>query len=544
MTRKPNTTGSHLPHAALAPRIALEGRAALAPRVAFARPRSRGISLAEMMIAVVILGLGLLMVATLFPVSWLSARKLAEHTTTLSCQEAANQTLQTLLKVDGSETESAMLPGDQIQFCECTDCSDQGQLTFAASSVEVNGQIGVPIPRVHTLNLGNVLFEGKRQFIPEDSWRLEHTRVGELLGSGGTFYPPSTCTCEQLDKSGNIDFSRIRTFLSSAVGLQDRVYPPLGNRPSSDFQVVTGDNLRWDEALATRRYAWSVFYRFADDYIRTAGENTCTDNDPNDGSTNDDNEQYLQLKEADATRAIMMYVVTVRRPRPTMRYALQDPQYVAHPDPRQALRDGATQIAALGSDKDLMFPSPWRVQVLLPEKIGSRVRCADPDDDDPRKCPTGVATEITVNDASLGRIDDTSPAWAVDLFDRGTIFIDELSGQIYRVEKRRLTDDDTVAHLTLDREIVIEDKGINFGDEDSVSICDPSKDPDCSPCESFKKPPWDVPSNRYLDDCERLRTVWVFPPPVQGGRGAGEPLAFDGSPPVVDISVRTLTISP
>lgn len=531
-------------------------RAALAPRAASVRRPCRGISLAEMMIAVVILGLGLLMVATLFPVSWLSARKLAEHTTTLSCQEAAHQTLETLLKVDGADEPSAvLLAGDQMKIGDCTPC--EGAPTAAASSTYVQGSPGVPIPRVHAFNMANVLFEGKRQFVSENVWDLERTTLGEIVrvADGDDVYDyqylGQACAIDG-DAGNDLEYNlsgrakggvAIRSFLTPIVALQDRVYPPLPNRPTSDFTKWTAEDQRWDDSLGTRRYAWSAFYRFDTEYVKNSAE----DLDPSrDGCSPLDGEPLRTYSDSsiDATRLMTVYYATLRRPRANMRYARQDPESVPHPDPRQALRDGPTQIAALGSDKDLMFPSPWRVQVLLPEKIGSRARCADPDDNDPSKCPTGVATEITVNDAKLGRIDGSSPSWVVDLFDRGTIFIDELSGQIYRVEKRRLTDDDTVAHLTLDREIVIEDKGINFGDDDSISNCDPSSDPDCSPCESFKKPPWDVPGNRYLDDCERLRTVWVFPPPVQGGRGAGEPLTFDGSPPVVDISVRTLTIAP
>ncbi|MCC7293230.1 MAG: prepilin-type N-terminal cleavage/methylation domain-containing protein [Phycisphaerales bacterium] len=558
MTRKPRTTGIRLAHGARAPRVTSAPYSASASHAADAslrRPR-RGISLAEMMIAVVILGLGLLMVATLFPVSWLSARKLAEHTTTLSCQEAAHQALETLLKVDGADEPSAvLLAGDQMKIGDCTPC--EGAATVAASSTQANGAPGAPIPRVHAFNMANVLFEGKRQFVSENIWDLERTTLGELVrvadGDDVYDYEYSGQACV-IDGNANNDLQfnlsgrakggvPIRSFLSPIVALQDRVYPPLPNRPTSDFTKWTAEDQRWDDSLGTRRYAWSAFYRFDTDYVKNSAGVLDLNQDGCDGTSGEPLRTY-NAESIDETRVMTVYTVTLRRPRANMRYARQDPEFVPHPDPREALRDGPTAIQALGADKDLMFPSPWRVQVLLPEKLGSRARCADPDDNDPRKCPTGVATEITVNDASLGRIDDTSPSWAVDLFDRGTIFIDELSGQIYRVEKRRLTDDDTVAHLTLDREIVIEDKGINFGDEDSISACDPSKDPDCSPCDSFKKPPWNVPSNRHLDDCERLRTVWVFPPPVQGGRGAGEPLAFDGSPPVVDISVRTLTVAP
>lgn len=488
--------------------------------------RRRGISLAEMMIAVVILGLGLLMVASLFPVSWLSARRLAENTTQFSCRQAADLAVRTLLKVDGETTDVAVLPGDQIQFCDCTDCSDQGQLSFEAGSIEFKGDLGFPIGRVHVLNLGNVLFEN-RAFVGEDAWMLEQTRVGELLRGGGSFNVPPSCNCPYRASNNTVDFSQLPNVLKPVIAVQDRVYPPLPSRPTDDFTDLSADNRRWDDAYSARRYAWAALYRFDDEYICTANAGSCLDND---------GDRYLDLDTISDSRVVTMYYVTLRRPKPTARYARQDPDAVPNPDPREAYEDGATPVAALASDQDVMLPTPWRVQVLFPDDLKLRSGCeatSDPDD-----CPTGIATEITVNHKDA-EIDRNQPAWVTGLFDRGAVFIDELSGNIYRVEKARLTDDDRTAYLTLDREVFRED--VDFGALDG--ICDPN-DPDCDPCGRPDRTECQVQPNRVLDDCERLRTVWVFPPPVQGGRGAGDPLVFDGSPPVVDIAVQTVMIAP
>ena len=55
------------------------------PRTRATRRKARSaFSLAELMIAIVILGLGLLMVAGMFPVGWIKARELAEYTTSQS----------------------------------------------------------------------------------------------------------------------------------------------------------------------------------------------------------------------------------------------------------------------------------------------------------------------------------------------------------------------------------------------------------------------------------------------------------------------------
>lgn len=461
------------------------------------RSRRRGISLAEMMIAIVILGLGLLMVASLFPVSWLSARRLAESTTQFSCRQAADMTVRTLLKVDGEAGEEVvLLPGDQVQVGNCDACTPIGQpksVTFEAGSVEVDGSVGAPIARVHVMNLGNILFEGQRAFVAENTWDLERTRLGELIRSEGGSDVYAYDAAFKLNACGQeIDFSNLRNFLSALVTLQDRVYPPLPLRPTSDFTDLSSENSRWDDALASRRYAWSVLYRFDHDYVCRTIQDPCGDG-------------RYELRDIGETRVITMYYVTLRRPKSTARYARQDPSIVPHPDPREA---EATEVQALGADKDLMFPVPWRVQVLFPDDkvIFSK--------SDPSR--TYVPTEISVNHRDA-RIDRTQPSWATGLFDRGTMFIDELTGSVYRVEKARLSDDDQTAHLTLDREVVLED--VDFGD------CDLGKD-----------------GNLKIE--ERLRTVWVFPPPVQGGRGAGDPLVFDGSPPVVDIAVQTVMIAP
>ena len=55
--------------------------------------------MAEMMIAIIILGLGLLMVATMFPVAWTRARDLAEFTNHNTASQAAQTTVQMLCRV-------------------------------------------------------------------------------------------------------------------------------------------------------------------------------------------------------------------------------------------------------------------------------------------------------------------------------------------------------------------------------------------------------------------------------------------------------------
>ncbi|MCH8940486.1 MAG: prepilin-type N-terminal cleavage/methylation domain-containing protein [Chloroflexi bacterium] len=55
-----------------------------------ARSRRDGFSLLELMIAIVILGLGLVMVATTYPIGWQRAVRLADYTRQISVIEAAH----------------------------------------------------------------------------------------------------------------------------------------------------------------------------------------------------------------------------------------------------------------------------------------------------------------------------------------------------------------------------------------------------------------------------------------------------------------------
>ncbi|UCG17473.1 MAG: hypothetical protein JSV19_05470, partial [Phycisphaerales bacterium] len=99
---------------------------------------------------------------------------------------------------------------------------------------------------------------------------------------------------------------------------------------------------------------------------------------------------------------------------------------------------------------------------------------------------------------------------------RGAYMIDELNGNVYSVVRRRLFNNDQSAILTLDKEITVQELTRT--------------------------------GQAYTAGRDNLRTVWVFPPPVEvAGRGAGQPSAdviFAGGQPVVGIEVRPLTVSP
>jgi hypothetical protein len=169
-----------------------------------------------------------------------------------------------------------------------------------------------------------------------------------------------------------------------------------------------------------------------------------------------------------------------------------------------------------------MFPVPWRVQVQFPDTL---VLERDPTTGLPNPNATGIPTEIQVPPPAL--TDAEARTMLVGMFPVGAQFIDEITGEVYRVVKRRVTGaDEDQAFLTLDREVFIEDIHM-----------DPL-DPRCLTC----------PLAGVVEPVEQLRTVWVFPPPVEpGSMTSDEPrtsLTFVGSQPVVGVDIRTLNISP
>jgi hypothetical protein len=216
---------------------------------------------------------------------------------------------------------------------------------------------------------------------------------------------------------------------------------------------------------------------------------------------------------AGTMRSFDVYYVTLRRGQPTYRYARQKRESTPSPCyfPPPPL---APAPVPLPSSDDVMFPVAWRVQVEIPATALLS----------PRGNPSGIPTEILVPPTNTPAR-DAAKAMIMQMFPPGAQFIDEVSGQVYRVVKQRLTGAQSdQAFLTLDREIFFEDVDLPPNDIRCDVFCTPG----------------------VVDALERLRTVWVFPPPVQPGRlGADENvLVFEGSPPVVNIAVRSLQIVP
>ena len=488
--------------------------------------RRSGFSLIELMIAIIILGLGMVMVAMIFPVAWDRARDMSEETKRSTIVDTARMVTELSTQVDGLSTEAGSFVGDLVYVYSYE--APSPPVAKDACTITLNGSalagdiIAYADTRVHHLHMENMKAVGPRSFVPDPASFVDgpgqyHNLDG--LHSNSVWIDWPAALPDELAALGRIWFGRPQ------VQFEDRVFPALPKRISRDF---TEDDERWDEVFDTRRFAWGVFHRLREQfgpewsfgYYDGTGGDRCAPPAPPAGSTADPT--YVYQDEIEAQRVINqprefdMYYVSLRRPQQAYRYARQDAEVV--PDPLTGL-GMPVEVAALPAAEDVVLPEPWRVQILLPAVVHDPLIVVPTD---PNYVPVGVPTEVRV-----GVIEDetefSTNTLAATLFQKGTPFIDERSGDLYKVVKYRteeLESGGITAYMTLDKQIVISDV---------------NDDPE---------PPL-VRTPGELTSAERLRTVWMYPPPVTAERpDDGSRLYFAGDQPVIGIDVDTLKRSP
>lgn len=465
--------------------------------------RQSAFSLIELMIAIVILGLGLVMVATMFPVAWDRARRLSETNQAETIAGAAFEVLESALQCGDITFDSANLAGDLII---------DNQFANGAGAI-----VAAPDGRVHALNMQNVLVAGNNLFTGEHPWALEFQPNPVDFLWDPDFTQPGP------------DFAQ-RTFHTSRVAFHQRIHPPLRARSGTNFQ--TSPDAQWDASVDARSFAWSALYR-----IEKFGNMPVVPNQQvppystGNWSYNAANVQAAR-EAAIRNRYVEFYVVTLRRPSAVNRYARQAASVgsaqgvptAVNSTPNPYELEDPPRIAspqALPGQYDVKFPVPWRIQMQFPQGLALAANA------------TGIPTEVQIPaDGTVGDQDIADVAvkqMIVAMFPTGSQFIDEVTGQVYRVIKRRITGpQDDVAILTLDREVVAEELDL------------PAGDPTCANCLTLAGPGF------QLDDEERVRTVWVFPPPVDtravpNGVGA---VTFSGPQPVVSIDTGRVTLVP
>jgi prepilin-type N-terminal cleavage/methylation domain-containing protein len=475
--------------------------------------RRPAFSLIELMIGIVILGLGMIMVATIYPVAWNRARELSEFTNQRAVAANADALLQTVGRisrpsagdrpVDDASGFLGDLVLDRLNTVPLSVCLLPEQYVVGGDTW------------VHALNAENVRVTD-RAFVGEQSWLLETQG-----GSQSHLALLSQDLDPQLVQA---------SFFCPQVSFVDRVFPAMASRENVDpgaancnLRRFTGDDPRWDDELDTRRFFVGVLHKLRNRLPLTL----------DDPATAGVNEFLMSAENAlFTTRILDVYYVTTRRPQPTNRYARQAPERGTLPDP--CTLDGALKTPRPAPvDQDVLFPSPWRVQVEFPglDSTDSKLNC--------RACPTGIPTEVFAPPRRLGASPEVKGMIA-GMFPQGTEFVDEASGEVFRVAKvRRVGPDLEQAVLTLDREVFAGDMDI------------PAGDLRCDTCNSVAQ----VCDNTTLncqqksialsvDAADVVRTVWVYPPPVSPTRPSAQVVAFEGGTPVVGIDVMTLTITP
>ncbi|NOT00320.1 MAG: hypothetical protein HOP29_06795 [Phycisphaerales bacterium] len=360
-----------------------------------------------MMIAIAILGMGLLLAATMFPAGWLRARELAEFTSQVNAAESAMTTLQLMTRVAGPVTPPTAPP-------TYTESSFLGDFP-------PNGPL-VPDKSVHVLHVENMLIDPDApQVVANDPLWPE----GFLHTSGPAF--DNQMFAIQTDETEVNWWATVLPTVPPTVPpkvqvpFQDRLIPPMPRRgkaadiPPPTATWTTAQRLeQWDKQLSGRRFAWAMLYRF--DEIAA---------DP------------LE------TRSMTVYVVTLRRTRPNQRFARQDPQLgAAMPDAKW------TMPKALSFEDDVAFPVAWLVQLTVEGNWNAG----------------GVPLQYTAvpSEALANPVPPVPESRLIaQMLLSGSRLIDYKNGNIYEVTSHRFTGGgsafDQQATVTLDRQVVVAD---------------------------------------------------------------------------------------
>lgn len=466
----------------------------------------RAFSLIEMMIAIVILGLGLVMTATMFPVAWTRARTLTEYTTQRNIAQNAAALISESLHPAGSSFRAyTNQAGFQVGGYFVSTASLAGDLVFDSQLQsqlppdELEKCVLTPSDtRVHTLHMENLLADAQVSSLssfPERPFQLE-----QMFAICDNSTPPK---CEKSFLNTPIPAKCAESFYSRSyfapqVSINSRLYPPIDDIPDANASELA--RATWLEKFSTRRYAWAVLHRFKNyvgpDYYDV--RRFVLGVPP---PTLAEKKQFAQKASvaSGTTRLVDFYIATLKRPGTTSRYAQQSRDAERLPN---ADRNIPFTPAPLLAADDTALPVAWRVQVEFPRNYPT--------------ASTGVPTEVQVPSSRV-TVSESETLMLAGMFPNGSYFIDEITGLVYRVTRRR-TNATNVAFLTLDREVRRQD----VDDSDADQLPDP---------------------NAQVDEHETLRTVWVYPPPVSE-RPNNNTVIFEDASPVVGIDIRTISMTP
>jgi hypothetical protein len=468
--------------------------------------------MAELLIAVVILGIGLLITSSMFPIAWYKAREVAESAIIPSLANTAETHLKLACRPSRPQPDpanpmytSSFFPGDW----------------FPAIQGAPEPAVVYPDTRVHHLSTGNYLADTAEDFVEEppgsgtfvpvadDSWKLEDN-LDVMLRD----------TMWALAFFGNSDTARGPQLRAHA-----RLSPPMEARRLARENPDPLEVAHWEERFELRRHCWSVFYKFNDlpglEYSIFSQD---LNGDGNPLDQPDVAQKYIIANQRmKQKRTLTAYFFTLKRP-VGARYVRQegfDPDSSASKpiDPANPIAMPNTPT----EPNDVRLPVPWRFEAEL---------VTLPSDGQP-----GVPSEILVTNALMANV-----------LDAGFVLLDDRTGQVMKVTNRREVSGGVV--LTLDRDYTaaeiekrpdyepalrdngsISEKAIYnwmMAGEWSKLGCD--IDPNTAGCDVLK------------EDAPEKRTFWVFLPPVDAERNSDGTPNFNGSQPVVGVEMRQITL--
>lgn len=473
-------------------------------------------SLAELMIAIVILGIGLLITSSMFPIAWYKARDVAESAVLPALANSAELTVANQCRasappanVNAPTYNSSFLLGDWLP-------------AIAFRPLEMPAVV-YPDTRVHPLNLGNYLARSGEDFreegtewipVSDDGWSLEDNL--DLVFGGtpeGSYFLGESELMRQL---------KVRAHVRLGLPLEAR---PL-EKDDPEPQAVA----LWTEKFELRRHCWAVFYKFEQlsglDYANFQS-----------GLFTPNQLQALTAQGLKQPRKLTLYCFTLKRP-VGARYARQlgyDPE-----DSSSQPIDPAAPEAMPNTPEvtDLLLPVPWRFAATLVTLPSAGVPGVPSEIFIPYKSGTGGRNLMT------------------DVLDVGFVLLDDRTGQVMKITNRQVDakppgQSEAGVILTLDRDYTVAEIENVPEYEPKVadlSLSNPQKarynwekagDWFASGCD---KNPTQAVCNLFRENEPERRFYWVFLPPVDPERGQNNTPLFDGSQPVVGVEIRQMTL--
>jgi len=485
---------------------------------------ARAFSMTELLIAVVILGIGLLITSSMFPIAWYKARDVAESAVIPSMANAGEVALELQCRPARPQFNpsspvytSSFFPGDW----------------FPAIAGAPDLAAVYPDTHVHVLNAGNYLADTGEDFIDDSGTLVPVADDGWKLEDNLDY---------RMDNAPQAVWFRDHALyaLGPQVRAHTRLALPLEARPLAVNNPEASVVNLWEEKFELRRHCWAVLYKFNE--LPGLSYSVFAQDLNGDGNPLDpqDLARKYQLAGQDLKqpRSVTAYIFTLKRP-VGARYVRQlgyDPSSASSKPIDPAEPEAAPNTPS--DPTDVRLPVPWRFEATLVALPSASV--------------PGVPSEIFVPyEAPSGKRNIMA-----DVLDVDFVLLDDRTGQIFRITNRRENAKPTGQTkvgvvFTLDHDYTVDEtenvpnyepdlenssitaavraryNWASIGEWQRTGCADDSSLPACG---------------ALREDQPEQRRYWVFLPPADAVRGANDTPVFNGSQPVVGVEVRQVAL--